>query len=171
MDAEAGEATEFADARERKYTRQDTGGTAYFTPRASPLVSAAAELPAQHAGSAASGTASPPGAVQRQQAEEAGAGAGMEAGRAGSVHEGSSGYSASVEESHGSEEDVEVRAGRHACGCSNSLACWLDADRQVHSVARLHWPALRCLPLMDFQRATLPAPPAVLPTCKPARRR
>ncbi len=115
VQGEEGQVAEFADARERKWMRQDTGGTIYFTPRTSPVPSAGAELPAQPAGMTAPVGAALPGPVKQQQA-----GAGMEAEGHASVHEASSGYSASGEESRGSEEeDVEVSAGRPKEG----LAC------------------------------------------------
>lgn len=108
VQGEEGQAAEFADARERKWMRQDTGATIYFTPRTSPAPSAGAELPAQPGGMTASVGAALPGPVKQQQA-----GAGTEAEGHASVHEASSGYSASGKESRGSEEeDVEVSAGR-----------------------------------------------------------
>ncbi|KAL4425865.1 hypothetical protein ABPG75_009881 [Micractinium tetrahymenae] len=110
--AEADEA-EFADARERKYMRQDTGGTLYFTPRASPVPSAGAELPAQPAPAAVGPGKEPPrGAARLQRGPEAEAG--VEAEGSASAHVGNSGYSASVEESQSSEEDVEAKWGRVA---------------------------------------------------------
>ncbi|KAL4445752.1 hypothetical protein ABPG77_008951 [Micractinium sp. CCAP 211/92] len=125
VQGEEGQVAEFADARERKWMRQDTGATIYFTPRTSPAPSAGAELPAQPGGMTASVGAALPGPVKQQQA-----GAGTEAEGHASVHEASSGYSASGKESRGSEEDdVEAKWGRAAAWRAYYLQRGLSPSR------------------------------------------
>lgn len=110
VQAEAGNGSEFVDARQRQYVRQDTVGTVYLTPNASPATS----FDAEPARMGAPGGAAPSGRAQQQQAAQAEAGAGAEAEGPASAHEGSSRYSTSGDESQGSEEDVEVSVGMPA---------------------------------------------------------